>query len=142
MKRTFGLLLVVALPAVFLAACSSSDSADKVTTTTVAKAADGGNSKTTDSGSSKTSGSDSGDVSTGDLTVDQFCDKAKELADVVRNASSLSQVDAQHAAQLSKELGESAKSLAAKIMQDPSLASKYSTCARQVAEAATNLPQG
>lgn len=131
MKRLTGLFLALALPVTFLVGCSGDDSADS--TTTVAKSA------SSDSGSgtaSKTTDTEADGASGGDMTVDEFCAKTKELAQLVQEVKKDPTSDAaKQATQLSKELTAKAQNLTSELQKDPSLAMKYGQCAAELGKA-------
>lgn len=141
MKRMFGLLLVLALPATFLVGCGGSDSADNKSsdnraTTTVAAGeqspSGGSTSKTT-----TTEGGSSGGSGGGHMTVDEFCSKTKELGDLVQQArNDPTSAAAKKATDLSKELATEAQSLGSEFVKNPSLAQQYAKCAAELGNAA------
>jgi len=136
-KRILGVCLVLALPATFLVACGGDDKADS-TTTTASKSSgtsadEGSESPTTLKGSeTPTTASGNSSGGGGDMSIDEFCSKAKELAGMVndakdgKNLSNMKQMT-----ELSTELAAAAQKLAVKVAKDPSLAQKYEECSRE-----------
>ncbi len=127
-KRILGICLVLTLPATFLVGCGGDDKADSTTTTAArssgTSADNGSETPTTASGNSSGSG--------GDMSIDEFCSKAKELAGMVndakdgKNLSNMKQMT-----ELSTELAAAAQKLAVDVAKDPSLAQKYEECAKE-----------
>lgn len=135
-KRILGVCLVLTIPAALLVGCGGSDStADKTTTTTAAKSSQSPTDKESATPSTAASEGSSSSSSGSDMSVEEFCSKAKELASMARDVKESKDITkAPQMSKLAQELAPAAQALATKVAQDPSIAAKYEACAKEVAD--------
>ena len=112
-----------------IASCSSDD--DKADSTTTTAKSD---SSSSDSSSSDDSSS-SGTSDTGNAKVDDFCNKASELAQSAQKAIDDKDSDAaKQASEDAQDLAKQATGLATEVISDPSLATKIQECTQELSK--------
>lgn len=135
----FGLLAVLALSLASLASCGGDDQAEKATTTTTARGGSAGPDTTAGdraSGGSSTTGSGgssgSGTSGTGNATIDELCNQAKEIGDLIRSG------DPREAADKATEILSKVQTqdLVLEMERDRALGARFRECATELSKAA------